>query len=221
MSCAGKTGTTQNNYDRWFIGYTPYYICGVWYGYEYPETLGGTAANTVIRYWDEIMIALHNNIDNPSEKALYDTADVVEVEYCMDSGLLMTDACRNDPRGNRAERGFFAVGDEPTTLCDRHVNVSYDIVNGGVACDDCPSENLKTVGLISVTRVFPMQIYVTDAEYTWRYIGDALPSTSHGLPFYANLLGAEEYSGISKTEAQYNRYCRVDFNYYNWKKKYE
>ena len=34
---AGKTGTSQNYHDRWFIGYTPSYLGGVWYGYEYPE----------------------------------------------------------------------------------------------------------------------------------------------------------------------------------------
>ncbi len=221
VACAGKTGTTQNNYDRWFIGYTPYYICGVWYGYEYPKPLEGSAANTVIKYWDEVMIRLHGDIEETKKKEFNESYDIIEAEYCKDSGLLMTDACKNDPRGNRAERGFFIKGSEPRELCDRHVNVLYDVVNGGVACDECPRENLKTVGLISLTRVFPMQIYVTDAEYTWRYIADTLPNTSSELPFYANLLKGDEYSGISKVEAQYNRFCRVDFSYYNWKKKYE
>jgi hypothetical protein len=66
-----------------------------------------------------------------------------------------------------------------------------------------------------------MQIYVTDAEYTWRDIGGSLPSTASGLPFYANILKDGEYSGISKKDIQYNRFCRTDFDYYNWKKRYE
>lgn len=221
VECAGKTGTTQSNYDRWFIGYSPYYICGVWYGYEYPKSLSGTASNTVIKYWDDIMTNLHSNIDDTSKKKFDISDDIVQAEYCRDSGLLMTDACRNDPRGSRAESGFFAKGDEPQTLCNCHVNVPYDIVNGGIACEDCPSENVKTVGLINVTRVFPIQIYVTDAEYTWRDIGKTMPSTVSNLPFYANLLKDGEYSGISKKDIQYNRFCRTDFNYYNWKKRYE
>lgn len=222
VECAGKTGTTQSNYDRWFIGYSPYYICGVWYGYEYPKSLSGTASNTAIKYWDEVMINLHENIEDASKKEFYMSGDIVEAEYCRDSGLLMTDACRNDPRGSRSEHGFFAKGDEPKILCDCHVNVSYDTVNGGIACEDCLPQNVKTVGLINVTRVFPMQIYVTDAEYTWRYIGEnTLPCTVSSLPFYANLLKEGEYSGISKKDLQYNRFCRVDFNYYHWKKKYE
>ena len=42
IDVAGKTGTAGDSYDRWFIGYTPYYICGIWYGYEYPKTLTGS-----------------------------------------------------------------------------------------------------------------------------------------------------------------------------------
>ena len=35
MAAAGKTGTTSNNYDYWFCGYTPYYTASVWTGYDY------------------------------------------------------------------------------------------------------------------------------------------------------------------------------------------
>jgi hypothetical protein len=67
-----------------------------------------------------------------------------------------------------------------------------------------------------------MQIYVTDAQYTWRDIGlNILPETSASLPFYNNLLGKDRYSGISRAEVQYNRACREHFNYFDWKKKQE
>jgi penicillin-binding protein 1A len=39
INVAGKTGTSQDYFDRWFVGYTPYCIGGVWYGYEYPKPL--------------------------------------------------------------------------------------------------------------------------------------------------------------------------------------
>ena len=96
---------------------------------------------------------------------------VIEATYCMDSGKLMTEACRADPRGNRSERGYFAKGTQPLEYCDVHRLVAYDSVHGGVASPDCPAENLKYVGLINVSRSFPVQIYVTDAQYTWRDIG--------------------------------------------------
>ena len=220
VQCAGKTGTTQNNYDRWFIGYTPYYICGTWYGYEYPKAITDVSSNPCIKFWDDVMGELHKDIPTDSAKKFYRSPNIVEAEYCMDSGLLMTEACRNDPRGNRAEKGYFAAGSEPTSFCTRHVSVAYDTQHGGVASEDCPPENLKNIGLINVIRVFPMQVYVTDAEYVWRDIGlDTLPATSPELPFFANLLAENEYCGISKKQEQFNRYCRAHFNYYNWQKR--
>jgi hypothetical protein len=133
---------------------------------------------------------------------------------------VMSEACKKDPRGDRSEIGYFKKGTEPTTLCNCHVSVAYDFVNGGVASEDCSSENVEYVGLINVTRIFPIQIYVTDAQYVWRDISkDTIPSTSVELPFFANLLGEGEYSGISKVSKQYNRYCRADFNYHNWQKR--
>lgn len=228
VDCAGKTGTTQKNYDRWYIGYTPYYICGTWYGYEYPKAITDVSSNPCIRFWDDVMTELHDEYIKAEEKGENEIKsfpfyqNIVEVEYCVDSGLLMTDACKNDPRGSRAEKGYFKRGTEPNSFCPCHVSVPYDSVLGGVASEDCLSENIKMVGLIKVTRVFPMQVYVTDAEYVWRDIGrDILPATSPKLPFFANLLGENEYSGISRTEAQYNRYCRTHFNYHNWQKRKE
>ena len=223
VDCAGKTGTTQNNYDRWFIGYTPYYICGTWYGYEYPKAITDSS-NPCITFWDEVMCELHEEYISSGEelKSFYESPNIVEAEYCMDSGMLMTEACRNDPRGDRSETGYFIKGGEPTSLCTCHVSVPYDTVCGGVASEDCPNEHIKNVGLINVVRVFPTQIYVTDAQYVWRDIGrDILPVTSPELPFFANILGEGEYSGISRVSEQYNRYCRYDFSYYNWLKRRE
>jgi len=219
VECAGKTGTTQNNYDRWFVGYTSHYICGCWYGYEYPKALLDSASNTSIKYWNDIMTSIHKALLDDGEvlRGFPESGNVIEAEYCADSGMVMSDACKNDPRGSRGEKGYFVKGSEPKKLCTCHVSVAYDLKNGGVADIDCPSENIKYVGMINVVRVFPIQIYVTDAEYVWRDIGKkTLPSTSKDLPFFANLLEEDEYSGISKVEAQYNRYCRTDFKYMNW-----
>ena len=67
-----------------------------------------------------------------------------------------------------------------------------------------------------------MQIYVADAQYVWRDIGnDILPETSPQLPFYNNALDDKTYSGISNTSEQFNRACREHFNYFEWKKKQE
>ncbi len=222
VECAGKTGTTQNNYDRWFVGYTSRYICGCWYGYEYPKSLGDSAANTSIKYWNDVMTKIHKYLTEEGIElgGFFESGNIVEAEYCVDSGMLMSDACRNDPRGNRAEKGYFVRGDEPNKLCTCHVSVAYDVKNGGVADPDCSPENIEYIGLINVKRSFPMQIYVTDAQYVWRDIGkNVLPSTSKDLPFFANLLSDREYSGISIADRQYNRYCGADFKHINWLKR--
>ncbi len=223
IDCAGKTGTTQNKYDNWYIGYTPYYIGGVWMGYEYPKPLSDYQSNKCIEIWDEIMTVLHEKYIGTEDVLRFEMSDnIVECEYCVDSGKLMTTACKNDPRGNRAERGYFAKGTEPTEPCDRHLLADYDTATGSVVIGACPSENVIKVGLINVERSFPMQLYVTDAQYTWRDIGlYILPETSPYLPFYNNILGENAYSGISKSEFQYNRACREHFNYFEWKEKQE
>ena len=221
LDCAGKTGTTQNNYDRWYIGYTPYYIGGVWYGYEYPQPLSG--GNVCIDVWDNVMEKIHKRkgIVQENAKHFSESENIVVAEYCLDSGKLVTEACLSDPRGDRRETGYFAKGSEPSALCDCHVPVLYDTVSGGVVPDGmCPAENLKTVGLIQVKRSFPIQVYVTDAQYVWYALPkDVLPETSPTLPFFYNLLKEEEFCGISRVEAQYNRLCRTHFNYFEWKEK--
>lgn len=224
VDCAGKTGTTQNNYDRWFIGYTPYFIGGVWYGYEYPKALSG--GNVCVNVWEDVMKIIHDKKISEQTKIKTfrqseDSEKLVEAEYCMDSGLLATGACLRDPRGNRLEKGWFVAGTEPTEYCSCHVPVSYDSLEGGVDLySACPIGNTEYVGLIHVERSFPMQVYITDAQYVWRAIeDDILPETAPGLPFFSNLLKEGEFCGVSVAEVQYNRLCRTHFDYVAWKEK--
>ncbi len=217
MDCAGKTGTTQNNYDRWYVGYTPYYIGGVWYGYEYPKSLSGS--NQCLKIWDEIMSEVHktklNKINEEELKHFEISDDVVTAEYCKDSGLCITNACLHDPRGDRREIGYFMRGEEPTGYCSVHVPVAYDRVEGGVCLSgSCPHLNIDYIGLICVERSFPTQIYVTDAQYVWRDLPDGgRIELSPSLPFFSKILDEKEYCGISKTEIQFNRACRRHLTY--------
>lgn len=216
VDTAGKTGTTQNNYDKWFIGYTPDYICGVWLGYEYPQSLDNSATDACHRIWNDVMTKLQKD----RSKSFEISKNIVKAGYCKDSGKLISEACKLDPRGSRVEYGYFVKGNEPSKYCDIHTTVNYDIQYNGVACPECPPENVVQISLIKVNRSFPVQIYVTDAQYTWQKLGNGiLPETSSQLPFYSNILKNNEYSGISRVSEQYNRYCRDHFDYFLWKEK--
>lgn len=210
VDVAGKTGTTQDNCDKWFIGCTPYLIGGVWCGYEYPEPLSGISGNPCITVWDEIMTVLHDKYINGNEKpsGFMLSDNIVRVKCCADSGLLPTAACRTDARGNRSVWCWFASGEEPAEYCKCHVAVDYDHPAGGVACDECPSGCISKVGMIQVTRSFPVQVYVTDAQYVWRRLPSALlPGTAYNEPFFIRLLKKGEYCGTSKSGTQFNRGC--------------
>ena len=147
------------------------------------------------------------------------SSNVVTATYCADSGKLMTEACAADPRGSRAETGYFIRGKEPSSYCDVHRLVTYDNIYGGVACPDCPEFDTVSVGLLNVKRSFPKQIYVSDAQYVWRDIGGSLPTTAPTLPFFAGILKHGEYAGISYGTAQYTRYCTEHFSFYAGKEK--
>lgn len=60
MSCAGKTGTTDNNTDGWFCAYTPYYTTSVWVGYDTPQATRGLWGSTYPgRIWHDYMTEIH------------------------------------------------------------------------------------------------------------------------------------------------------------------
>ena len=61
--CAAKTGTTNNNYDSWFVGYSYYYTTSVWCGYDMPKSMAdGTATTFAGKIWNSYMTYLHDNL---------------------------------------------------------------------------------------------------------------------------------------------------------------
>jgi penicillin-binding protein 1A len=204
VECAGKTGTTNADGDRWFVGYTPELICGVWCGYEYPEPLEGRNLCTTI--WNRVMSDI---VEEKGGKDRFDVPqNVIRASYCKDSGKLLSDACGYDARGNRSEIGWFLKENMPTAFCDCHVLCDYDADHGGISHGNCPDSFLKKVALIKAERRFPVQIYVSDAQYVYR--GDPLsinPNENEKQPYFANeVIG---YYGASPAEHPFNRSCKI------------
>ena len=200
-ACAGKTGTTQNDHDRWFIGYTPSLVCGVWCGYEYPESLEGRNLCTTI--WNTVMRRI---VTQKGEKREFDVpTTVVQANYCRDSGELLSAACQKDPRGKRVEMGWFTASTLPQAFCKRHILCEV-CKSGGICHGHCPKEEREEVGLIRVERHFPKQVSITDAEYVCR--GDAFaisPNPNLKEAYFAADL--PDFCGISGGKEQYNRSC--------------
>ena len=224
VDVAGKTGTAGNDYDRWFVGFTPYYIGAVWYGYSYPKSLSNLSANPSNKIFDLVMTELHSeyiaNAENTPLKSFDDKrpSDIVEVTYCKDSGKLMTSACALDPRGSRADTGYFTSSNAPKTYCDRHIVVNYDSTTKGVAHEYTKPENIYQVALIREdTRAFPAQINVTDAQYVYRELPAGVrPCGWWGEPFFIKAIPDGVYIGTTPLNGgrQFNsfRYENYDFS---------
>ena len=135
QTIAGKTGTTSNNRDRWFCGYTAHYTAAVWVGYDHPEQINISTANPAALLWRKVMQPIHSGLPN---EGLYNGGAFRSVNICLDSGKLATAACYNDVRGiNRVVAVNVYPGDEPDETCDKHVQVEYCVTGGGVANEYC------------------------------------------------------------------------------------
>ncbi len=65
MPAYGKTGTTNDNKDKWFVGYTPYYVGAVWYGFDEPESINraGVTYNISAQIWGKVMESVHQGLE--------------------------------------------------------------------------------------------------------------------------------------------------------------
>lgn len=122
IPCAGKTGTTDQYTDGWFIGYTPEIVIGVWTGFDDKVTMGRgmTGARAALPIWTETMKAAYPTNRGPDFSR---PADIVEETICEESGLLATPSCP------KVRREIFIAGNEPTRQCDIHRVSRYDLLD--------------------------------------------------------------------------------------------
>ncbi|MBM3306730.1 MAG: PBP1A family penicillin-binding protein [Candidatus Eisenbacteria bacterium] len=110
---AGKTGTTNDCTDAWFVGYTPRVVCGVWVGYDDRRSLGRsmTGAVAALPIWTEFMKAAHAGLPHEPFRR---PSGVVVRRICAETGALATPDC-----GETLDEVFVA-GTEPTEMCPAH-----------------------------------------------------------------------------------------------------
>ena len=123
MHVAGKTGTTNNDQDRYFVGYTPYYSCAVWVGYVHNQRIVASG-NPAASMWQKVMSRIHADLP---DKDFFSCAGLTYVKVCADSGLLATDSCAEDCRGSRVYSALVAADNAPSAYCNMHTSPIYTV----------------------------------------------------------------------------------------------
>lgn len=134
MEVAAKTGTTNDDYDRWLCGFTPYYTAATWFGYDEQEEVRYGNGNPAGRIWAAVMKDIHKGLK--SEK-FEKPKNIVSATICKESGLLAGDKCTN------TYSEVFNKGTTPSKKCDKHVSVRICNESGKVATEFCPSVSTK------------------------------------------------------------------------------
>jgi len=128
LPAAGKTGTTNDFNDAWFVGYTPHLVAGVWVGFDQPRTIlpNGFAADLAVPMWSRFMKDATRG-DKPDW--LIPPSGISTAQVCRLSGKLATDGCQdvevvsNDGQIDRRSMiytEYFARGTVPDAYCDLH-----------------------------------------------------------------------------------------------------
>ena len=128
LPAAGKTGTTNEYRDAWFVGYTPDLVAGVWVGFDRPRTIvpGGYAGDLAVPIWGTFM---RDATAGSKGRPFTRPQGLVAVEMCQDSGLLPVSACYHARRvtrdGETREASavayeYFRRGTEPAGTCPIH-----------------------------------------------------------------------------------------------------
>lgn len=142
IQCAGKTGNTDSDKDRWFCGFTPYYTIACWTGYDEPREIGRGYPYDSTKLFNTVMNAICEG--KGAANLMEQPASVTKVELCRDSGKVPTDACKADPRGSRVVSDYIAIDSIPTDTCTVHQFVEICPVTGKVASPTCKNTTKKS-----------------------------------------------------------------------------
>ena len=166
MTIAGKTGTTTDNCDRYFAGYTPYYSAAVWVGYkDKPEKINAGSKNPAALAWKMVMEKLHEGLEN---REFFERPEgIVSVTVCGDCGMKPCGLC---PNTVSAEIQASAAPSQ-TCTCHVEVQICYDpeTETSYLAGAYCP-EYTVTTEVKFVGREFLDGIYAEDSSYHLTYL---------------------------------------------------
>lgn len=150
MDVAGKTGSSDQNVDRWFCGFTPYYAAACWYGadngYNYDgnkRTISfGMSPNPACRIWFPVMQSIHKEL---AVKKFEKPSSIISLKICKVSGKRATDKCTD------TYSEIFSKDNTPGE-CDGHQTVKICKETGKLATEFCKDTEEKTFGTMIDTE---------------------------------------------------------------------
>lgn len=187
MSIAGKTGTSTKTVDVWFSGYTPYYTCTVWTGYDNNVGMSSSSTNNEANIskllWKAVMKQIHENLPNQQFPV---PEGIVQMEVCSQSGKLPVPGFCD----GYIVSEYFAEGTEPTESCDIHYEGELCAYDHLPASPECP---FKTYGraqlpLVEDASLISGSTMVTEnPDGTLTYVTPPTNShCQHDASFFAN-----------------------------------
>lgn len=141
MSVGAKTGTTDNDYDRWLCGFTPYYTAATWFGYDKKEEVRYNG-NPAAIIWADVMKPIHTTLESKYFKDSKPDG-VVYASICRDSGMLATENCKSDANGDRSYTEVFVRGTAPRKECPSHTPVEICVDSNCIANEFCPNKETR------------------------------------------------------------------------------
>lgn len=184
MAIAGKTGTSTKTVDVWFAGYTPYYTCTVWTGYDNNVSLSKGEDSLSKKLWRAVMERVHENLPNEQFPV---PQGIVQMQVCDKSGKLPLPGICDE---SCIITEFFAEGTEPTESCNIHYEGDLCAYDGLPASPECPfkTHGRATLPLIEdESLISGSTTMIEDANGNVTYV--APPTSSHcqhDAAFYAN-----------------------------------
>jgi len=175
MTVAGKTGTNSDYASVYFAGITPYYVSTLWVGHDYPVNKlkkGSSGGNEAAPLWQAYMSKIHVGL---TDKAIIDedptSLGLVKRTVCSVSGLLATDACKEDEE-HKPVTEWYLADKAPTAYCDMHVTLSICSAENAIATEFCPADQVHQVSYVLIRP--DNELYQFDDEYLLKALPTAV-----------------------------------------------
>ncbi len=152
MPVAGKTGTTTDDKDLTFAGFTPYYVAGIWMGYDTPKKISYDKSYHLI-VWRTVMDKIHDNL---AYKNFEKPSGIMTASYCaIQNAIPIPGVCENDYYGagyygNMVSTDYCTSATAPTTECTVHKMYRICTETGYLAGPDLPDDVVEEVSLAVV-----------------------------------------------------------------------